>query len=343
MYAYDIFTSKITDGLFGITYKCNSRCEMCNIWKLKINDELPKEFFKKLPKSLRNISITGGEPFLHSAIIDIINIIIDNYPKADFTLSTNGLILKSKFIDFLKQNKKFFKKVYNKIGIGISLDGPEKINDKIRGIKNSYKIVVDNIKTLKKMGFKDIRLSLTISESNVDFIKEIYNLTKELKINFTAGIVHNSDNYFNIKTNKFERLDKLKEQLNYVISEELRTFVPKKWFMAYFIYGLYYVKKYNKRPIRCYAIKHSFYVDPKGDVYPCIFLNDKLGNINERDIQDILKNPDNPNVIAKVKNCSIPCWQMCTARISILKNIFKSALWVIVNKIKSHIGFKIIR
>lgn len=337
-----IFTNKPTDGLFGITYKCNSRCVMCNIWKNKGSDELTPKFFKTLPKSLKNISLTGGEPLLHSNIIEILKILTEKYTKADITMSTNGLLLNSRFIRLIQKDKKLLKNL-RKIGIGISLDGPPEINDKIRGIKNDYKIVIDNIKSLKKLGFKDIRLSVTISDINVKFIRELYNLTRKLNINFTAGIVHNSDNYFNIKTNKFENLEDLKKQLNYIVTNELKTAFPKKWFMAYFIYGLYYIKKYNKRPIKCNAITHAFYIDPQGYVYPCIFLNDKIGNVNERDILAILKNPDNPEILDKVKNCQIPCWQMCTARISILKNIFKTGLWVIINKIKAHLGLTIIK
>ncbi|MBT4071635.1 MAG: radical SAM protein, partial [Candidatus Magasanikbacteria bacterium] len=52
------------DCVLGVTYNCNSRCTMCNIWKIKNSPELPVKEYEKLPRSLRDINISGGEPFL---------------------------------------------------------------------------------------------------------------------------------------------------------------------------------------------------------------------------------------------------------------------------------------
>ena len=65
-----------------ITYSCNARCVMCDIWKInkedkeKLNSEItvPQliEFFEKNKsrlKRLKNIGITGGEPSLKENLI----------------------------------------------------------------------------------------------------------------------------------------------------------------------------------------------------------------------------------------------------------------------------------
>ena len=40
-------------------------------------------------------------------------------------------------------------------------------------------------------------------------------------------------------------------------------------------------QKNPKRKIKCYAGTHSFFLDPYGDIFPCIMLNKKIGNIKE--------------------------------------------------------------
>ena len=53
------------EGLLGITYKCNARCQMCNTWKFstKKEEEVKVGHLEKLPW-MRFTNITGGEPFL---------------------------------------------------------------------------------------------------------------------------------------------------------------------------------------------------------------------------------------------------------------------------------------
>ena len=62
------------DAVIAPTYKCNSRCAMCNIWQIQEPDELGLEYFKRLPKSLRYINISGGEPFLYRDLVELVKI-----------------------------------------------------------------------------------------------------------------------------------------------------------------------------------------------------------------------------------------------------------------------------
>jgi len=73
------------------TYRCNSKCQMCYIWK---NPTLPKEeisttILSKLPNGFDNVNITGGEPTLRDDLLEICDVL---NPKAKtLEISTNGL------------------------------------------------------------------------------------------------------------------------------------------------------------------------------------------------------------------------------------------------------------
>ncbi len=55
---------KPVDAVIAVTYRCNARCAMCGIWKSQPGPDLPPEVYRKLPSSLRDVNLTGGEPFL---------------------------------------------------------------------------------------------------------------------------------------------------------------------------------------------------------------------------------------------------------------------------------------
>ncbi len=57
------------EGLLGITYRCNAKCQMCNTWKFptKKEVEVKAEDLEKLPR-MKFTNITGGELFLWEEI-----------------------------------------------------------------------------------------------------------------------------------------------------------------------------------------------------------------------------------------------------------------------------------
>jgi len=64
-----------------VTHRCICRCVMCNIWNLPASvPELPLEAWVALLQSealrdLRELDITGGEPFLRDDLVDLIGIV----------------------------------------------------------------------------------------------------------------------------------------------------------------------------------------------------------------------------------------------------------------------------
>ena len=81
--------ANIVQGSLITTYRCNAKCNMCNIWQhqTKAEDEIDPSFYEKLPAGLR-INITGGESTIRKDIDRIFEIL---YPKASLLeLSTNG-------------------------------------------------------------------------------------------------------------------------------------------------------------------------------------------------------------------------------------------------------------
>src|SRR5690349_11887398 len=81
--------NKPIDAVIAVTYKCNSKCIMCNIWKEQPQNELSSHDFLKLPKTLKDINITGGEPFLRKDLVDIAYNLTMLNPEVRLVFSSN--------------------------------------------------------------------------------------------------------------------------------------------------------------------------------------------------------------------------------------------------------------
>jgi len=324
--------SKLKDAVIAVTYRCNSRCISCNICRNLPPEELPAAFYRGLPPGLENIGITGGEPTLREDLTDLIGIIRARCRKAKLTLSTNGLLLGK-----IRGELKEIYKIDRNIGIAVSIDGIGPVHDKVRGVPGSFPLAVEGIKILRETGFRDLRVSFSICDENADQISRVYRLARSLKAAFTLGLAQNSSNYFRKTDNLFTRGDLLKEGVNYVMRRELNSFNPKKWFMSYYDYGLYWLYSRGKRLLKCDALEGSLFIDPSGDIYPCIFSTDKAGSLKDwgRDFAGFWSSGEAVRAREKARRCGRSCWQLCTARTPILNNILPVSLWVLKKKILS--------
>ena len=77
-------------GSLITTFRCNAKCNMCNIWKhqTKPLDEIDPAFYDTLPPGLR-INITGGEPTLRADLPEL----VDAAQWFVTRLNTNGQLL----------------------------------------------------------------------------------------------------------------------------------------------------------------------------------------------------------------------------------------------------------
>lgn len=109
-----------------------------------------------IPKPL--IIFYGGEPLVNwEAILKTVDIVKEKQVNMDYSIVTNATLLDEEKIKFL---------VKNDVEIGISIDGPKKLNDKNRIYRNSnesvYEEVTKKIKLLQKYNAK-FGLSITVS------------------------------------------------------------------------------------------------------------------------------------------------------------------------------------
>ncbi len=332
------FRSNPVDAVIAVTNRCNAQCVMCNIWKIKTNYDLPLAQLASLPTSLKDINISGGEPFLRTDIVEIIEIIRKRCPQARIILSSNGL-LSSRILKVMKS----VLAIDPRIGIAISVDGKEATHNKIRGTKNASKRVLTTIEGLRYLGMKNVRLAFTATQHNVSDLTHVYDLANTYGLQFTCSIAHDSANYFRVSNNGNIDLIELEKQLSIVAQSELRTFSPKKWFRAFFYKGMLSYGQGKPRLLPCEAGIRSFFLDADGTIYPCNVLSLSMGNLDNSPFENCWNSEASNEVRRKTQACQLNCWMICTARSAIKGSIVKTGTWVLKKKALAHLGRAVLK
>lgn len=319
------------DCVLAVTYRCNSRCTMCDIWKLKETRELELEYYKKLPNTLRDINVSGGEPFLRQDLVDLIKILHETCPKARIIISTNGYLS-----DLIKEKMWQILKVDPGVGVGVSIDGIGEMHDKIRGIPGGFNLAVNTLKLLKEnLGMKNLRIAFTISKQNIEHLSRVYDLSRELGVQFTLALAQSSEFFFGGKQIEEVPEEKnLKEQFDYVIMEELKSWQPKRWARAYFAKSLFDFARTGKQALSSRAGIDFFFLDPFGNIYPSVVHNFVMGNIKDKSFGEIWLSESANEIRQKVKEAQQDVWMICTARSAMKRHLFKVGWWIIKNKLK---------
>lgn len=204
-----------------VTYRCNARCQMCNIWKYPSEKEIGPGIYAKLP-FMKTVNVTGGEPFLREDLEEIINILKKRTKR--LVISSNGFFT-DRIIGIFDKHRD--------IGIRISIEGLPKANDELRGLADGFDHGIRSLLELRRMRIKDIGFGITVSDPNAKDLIELYWLAKFMKMEFATAAIHNSY-YFHKYDNKFERPDIAINEFKKLIKELLKSYRIKDWFRAYF-------------------------------------------------------------------------------------------------------------
>lgn len=282
------------------------------------------EDIERLPSGLRFINITGGEPFVRRDIADIIEIIRKKTER--IVISTNGFFTE-KIIELCKK--------YPGLGIRISIEGLQRANDTIRGIPDGFDRGLRTLLALRRMGIKDIGFGMTVQDMNCKDLLPLYELSNALGYEFATATLHNS-HYFCKQDNRIEDRDAVCSEFSKLITELLKSKSPKKWFRAYFNYGLMNYISGGNRFLKCEMGSESCFIDPTGDVLPCNGMNGKMpmGNIKESSFEDIWNSKRADAVRSAVDTCDKQCWMVGNAAPVIKKHIRVPIKWIIKNKLR---------
>jgi MoaA/NifB/PqqE/SkfB family radical SAM enzyme len=163
--------------VISVSYRCNSRCKTCDVWR-KPNDDMSVEewrkIFVKLGRSPFYLTFTGGEPFLRADLHEIVIAGAELCRPGVITIPTNGLLTK-RILDRVDQI--CAAAPYSQIGINLSLDGIGEEHDEIRQVPGNWDRAMTTWEGLKVLQGQHRNLLLSVhtvvSKFNTGRIRDI--------------------------------------------------------------------------------------------------------------------------------------------------------------------------
>jgi Fe-coproporphyrin III synthase len=279
--------------------RCNCRCLMCDIWKIRQVREITAEDLRPHMDSLRALKVrwvvfSGGEPLMHSDLISLARMCRGEGIR--LTLLTAGLLLD--------------RNAENVAGwiddVIVSIDGPPEVHDAIRAVPGAFARLARGIHALRKLRPQmPVHGRCTVQKSNFRHLRNTVWAAHELGLNsisFLAADV--SSEAFNRplgweleRQNGIAPGDSEVEELDLEIKalilecqrEIERGFISESPDKLRRMAWHFHAHLGHAQPAspRCNAPWVSAVVEADGTVRPCFF-HRPIGNIHEGRLADVL-------------------------------------------------------
>jgi len=273
-----------------ITYKCNSRCVMCNIWKMDHSGEATVEEFEKFLqdsvfKQIESVGINGGEPSLVRNLHEYVEKILKLPSLKSLNIITHGF--NSKLL--LENLEKIYASCKEKgiyFHVSISLDGVGEIHDKVRNIPKAFEKTISTIDEIRNNMFKycdSYDIGCTIVNQNIDYLIQLdtYAKSKSYNIKYRLGIENKriesdkiKDQYSVIYNSKRQNA---KEFFHYLMHKEKDLINKFKYYCI-----LTWLNSENpKRMLGCSWKDEGITLDSRGEIYYCAVASKSLGTLRK--------------------------------------------------------------
>lgn len=262
--------------VWEITNNCNYRCPHCRAYMdVTKDDEVVEErvIQQLISNEVMSVNISGGEPLLNPRILNIIKAFSDE--NIDVGISSNGWLY-PKMAEKLKKAGQTF--------LQVSVDGPKEIHDAFRGVNGAFENAMKSLVIAKELGIRT-QMNVTITSKNISTLDYNLELAQKLGIDrifyrrvVPAGkgkeniyILPNKEEYLRV----IKRLSSIKSDvIDIAIDDPIVSVIQNP-------------EGADNNAISCTAGIKSLGIDSNANVYPCIFLREKVGNLMDDSLQEI--------------------------------------------------------
>lgn len=280
-----------------LTKRCNLSCIHCREG-IQNSPDISMDLFSKIvddisdfPAERKFISLSGGEPTLHPLFPEFVKKAYDT--GFETNIVTNGTLIDKKMVDEL------FLPLKDNLVFSVSIDGDEKIHNKIRCNDNAYSDTITAIGLLTDAGI-EVEINYTLNDLNYHCLEYVYNLSVDLKVNslkvripLECGNVDYSMNPFSKHKEYLSTLSKAAKLAE--TSYEKHGLQIESNDPLWLLYSTSSKEQIRIDPTEndlggCTAGWLQVCINNVGDVHPCAYLNEKMGNVNNTSLIEVVYN-----------------------------------------------------
>ncbi len=290
---------------------------MCHIWQLQPKNELSLEEWRLLLadpifRSIRQLTIAGGEPTLHPQLDQLIDLFLKKMPHLySLNITSNGFLGDS-LVKLVRHWGPICYRRGVKFVIAISLDGFAASHDYLRGVPGAFQRTYGTILRLRRLRSRyhfHLRVSGVICRQNLGEIENLAATLKKRSIPFTYQLIGFHDTYVNNLSAR-SKLDFRPQDYPRLLALLKRLARLPGWhnwqrlLRSYYWHDMLSLYQGGRRRVPCPFLYDAFVIDSLGDVYYCLSAP-KIGNWRQtKSISAIYYRPANQR----------RRWQMWTSR-----------------------------
>jgi MoaA/NifB/PqqE/SkfB family radical SAM enzyme len=277
----------------SVSYRCNSKCQTCDVWRKPNNDMTLAEWAKTFANIGRGplyFTFTGGEPFMRKDTVDMALAAYNHCRPSVITIPTNG-ILTQRIVEQVDRLCAGAPKA--NIGINLSLDEVGERHDAIRMVPGNWNKAMKTWQELKALQKQHKNLVLTnhtvISNFNIDRFFEIYAGLEFLEPD--SYITEIAEERVELDTIGWditplaEKYGPVADFLSQKARERPVTGFAKitQAFRAEYYQLAKRILVEQRQVIPCYAGWASCQIAPNGDLWSCCIRAEGVGNLRDND------------------------------------------------------------
>jgi MoaA/NifB/PqqE/SkfB family radical SAM enzyme len=283
-----------------VTHRCICRCRMCNIWRIpKAIPDLPLTTWTDLLSSpelngLRELDITGGEPFLREDLPELLRWICRAQPAhfpglRTVAITTNGL-LGDRILHTVREVIGPMRRLGIDLVLACGLDAVGELHDQIRNVPGAWGKLSATLSALRALRTDHPNLVLgiktTIVPQNVNELQRIANFAREHDL-FTiiSPCIITANRFGNTDLAGSLAFDAaaLQTMQRFYQGPEFAWDGHRQTMLSYLASGRV------KKP--CSAGFNTVFVRHTGEVFPCPLIPASLGNLRRQRLGELLRSP----------------------------------------------------
>jgi Fe-coproporphyrin III synthase len=314
-----------------VSYKCNARCGMCDSWRMKPGRELTADevarMFTKLGR-LDVVRVTGGEPFLRSDLVEVVNAIQRASRPLVLHVTTNGSMPET-IEAFANQFQK-----PRRLSIMVSLDGHRDEHDASRGAEVTYDVALETVRRLAAVRARrgiDVSVNYTvISSQSVADTSRVRADLAAMGVEMSIVLAYSGSATYGIRL-RGKRAEELIIPGGYplhpalagtdvegLVGEEMRiaralASRTRRIGKQYYLRGLLARLRGEANPQphpRCVAVRSHIRLLPDGSVPVCQFNGETVGNLHTQSLDEVWDGQKARDARGWVDRCT-GCWAEC--------------------------------
>jgi MoaA/NifB/PqqE/SkfB family radical SAM enzyme len=163
--------------LIHLLDRCNLVCRHCYLeaspaGKSLLPGDLVLRCLEETDRlGIATVYLSGGEPFLHPAIEEILEE-IGGRQDLNLVISTNGTLINKKAAGQVKRSR---------ASVQVSLDGPQKFHDDFRGANDAFKRTIRGMENLVSFEIP-VTIVATVNQDNLQHLHWLADFAKELGV-----------------------------------------------------------------------------------------------------------------------------------------------------------------